>query len=316
MNESRFASIGEAISDESFPEVDLALRRGRHIDRDDGSWYALLADGQSLFEDFYRRFDCELVHKSDGYFFLLPTGDRLGRRQLSVAEMLVGQALALLLLEPSTVERGGVIPREDVLAQLVTVMGAEALTRALNPKKRRRDERVAEETVRSKVAEAIRRLVQLGFVESIDQERLRLRSALMRFAEPVRQADGGGEALRELVALGEVALGSGERDASNSAASGEEDSAFEALVSADTGDDASQEELAKGTGDDAWDDVFAVEADGQDEEARPAEADPASKSEPLPAQAAGPGAGFPEASLADTGSACQQRAKEEPEPGS
>lgn len=202
-----FVQIGDIIADDSFPDMDLALRRGRHIDRDDGAWYALLVDGQVLLEEFYRRFGGELIHSSDGFFYLLPTGDRLGRRHLSLAEMLVGQALALLWLDPCTVESGGIVTRDEVLAHLSRVMGAAALTRALNPKKRRLDERVAEEAVRSKVAEALRRLAGLGFVEALDSDKIRLRSPLMRFAEGVRGEAAQGQALKDLAASGRIVLG-------------------------------------------------------------------------------------------------------------
>jgi hypothetical protein len=33
------------IQDLMFPAVDVALRRGRNIDREDGDWYAFIADG-------------------------------------------------------------------------------------------------------------------------------------------------------------------------------------------------------------------------------------------------------------------------------
>lgn len=205
MNDS-YTRLEDVILDEAFPEVDLALRRGRHIDRDDGPWYALLVDGEEHLVTFYRRFGCELLHKTDGYFFLLPINDNLGRRQLSLAEMLVGQALTLLYLDPATVQHGGVVDREQVLGHLAAVMGTDALVRALNPKRRRYDERVAQETVRSKVAEALRRLAGLGFVELIEGERVRLRPALMRFAEPVRGLSAPQDALARLVAAGEVVL--------------------------------------------------------------------------------------------------------------
>src|SRR5690606_34170879 len=151
MTKPAFESLADVIADEAFPDLDLALRRGRHVDRDDGPWYALLSDGQAHLEVFYRRYGCELVYKSDGYYYLLPTANRLGRRHLSPAEMLVGQGLTLLYLDPSTVQTGGVVTREQLLAQLANVLGPEALVRSLNPKRRRYDERVAEETVRQKV---------------------------------------------------------------------------------------------------------------------------------------------------------------------
>ncbi len=207
MTDSAFHTLEAAIADEHFPDVDLMLRRGRHIGRDDGTAYDYLVDAQALLEPFYRRYSCELVQQSDGYFYLLPSGDRLGRRQLSAGEMLVGQALALLYLDPATLQGGGLVAREALLQRLSGLLGAQALVRTLNPRKRKYDERVAAETVRTQVGEALRRLQDLGFVDVMDEARLRLRPALMRFAEPVRGLADPNAALERLVARGEVALG-------------------------------------------------------------------------------------------------------------
>jgi chromosome partition protein MukE len=206
MTRPGYAQLQDVILDPDFPELDLALRRGRHIDRDDVAWYALLGDAQDHLEAFYRRYGCELVHKPDGYYYLLPTGDKLSRRQLAAGDMLVGQALALLYLHPSTVERGGLHTTEELIAQLASVMGSDALIRAFNPKRRRYDERVAQKTVRTRVGEAARRLAGLGFVELVEADQLRLRPALLRFAEPVRGLSEPAEALAQLVARGEVTL--------------------------------------------------------------------------------------------------------------
>lgn len=207
MKDSSFHCLEAAIDDEHFPEVDLALRRGRHIGRDDGTAYDYLIDAQALLEGFYQRFGCELVQRSDGYFYLLPSGDRLGRRHLSAGEMLVGQTLALLYLDPTTLQHGGLVGREAVLQRLSGLLGTEALVRTLNPRKRKYDERIAGETVRTQVGEALRRLADLGFVDILDDSSLRLRPALMRFAEPVRGLVDPTEALERLVACGEVLLG-------------------------------------------------------------------------------------------------------------
>ncbi len=206
MSRAEFPELGDVIADADFPALDLALRRGRHIDRDDTAWYELLTSAQDHLEPFYRRYGCELIYKPDGYFYLLPTGDQLSRRQLSPTDMLVGQALALLYLDPATVERGGKAAIEDVIAQLVTVLGSDALLAAFNPKRKRQDERVAQKAVRNGVAQAIRRLAQLGFCDVGEADQLRLRAALLRFAEPVRGLTAPAEALAKLVAQGEVAL--------------------------------------------------------------------------------------------------------------
>jgi len=223
MTRPGYAQLQDVIVDPDFPELDLALRRGRHVDRDDVAWYALLGDAQDHLEAFYRRYGCELIHKPDGYFYLLPTGDKLSRRQLAAGDMLVGQALALLYLHPSTVERAGLHSQDDLIAQLAAVMGSDALIRAFNPKRRRYDERVAQKTVRSRVGEAVRRLAALGFVDLADSDQLRLRPALLRFAEPVRGLSAPAEALAQLVARGEIAL--------------EDDGAPEAGEAGEAGDD-------------------------------------------------------------------------------
>lgn len=207
MSGSAFGTLEEVLADEHFPEVDLALRRGRHVGREDGGAYEYLVDAQALLEPFYRRFSCELVQQSDGYFYLLPSGDRLGRRQLKAGEMLVGQTLALLYLDPTTSQYSGVVAREALLQRLSALLGTDVLMRTLNPRKRKFDERVAAETVRTQVAEAVRRLADLGFVDVLPGEQLRLRPALLRFAEPVRGLGDTSAALARLVARGEVLLG-------------------------------------------------------------------------------------------------------------
>jgi chromosome partition protein MukE len=209
---SSFRELQDVILDESFPEVDLALRRGRHIHPGDERWYEFLLDAQGLLEPFYRRFGCALEQRTDGYFFQLPVSDGLGKRHLGVPEMIVGQGLALCFLDPRSLPGGGVITREELLNQLASVMGTDALMQALNPKRKRADERLMQRTVRQKVNEALRRLSQLGFVELLDGDQLRLWPSLMRFAEPVRGLDAPSEALKRLLERGEVSLGPGDPD--------------------------------------------------------------------------------------------------------
>lgn len=203
---SAFARLEDVVLDPQFPPVDLALRRGRHIGRDDGAAYAFLVDALEHLEPFYRRFACDLIHRSDGWFHLLPTGEELGRRHLSVAEMLVGQTLALLYLDPATVSEGGRVQRELLLARLAGLVGTDTLVRLLSRTRKRRDERVAQEMVRGKITEAIRRLAALGFVDVGDDDRLQLRPAVLRFADPVRGLDDPAAALARLVAQGEAMM--------------------------------------------------------------------------------------------------------------
>ncbi len=208
MNESAFHQLEEIIQDALFPEIDLALRAGRHIDRDDGERYAFLLDAQSLLESFYRRYGCELIHASDGFFYLLPVGEQMGRRHLTAGEMLVGQTLALLYLEPTTVQAGGVTQQSVVVARLAGLVGERDLIQALNPRRRKYDERIAQETVRLEIAKALRGLEALGFIDLGEGEQIRLRLALLRFAEAVRGLNKPADALSRLIAEGKAIAGS------------------------------------------------------------------------------------------------------------
>src|SRR5690349_22270376 len=96
--------------------------------------YEYLVDAQALLEEFYRRFGCELIQQSDGYFYLLPSGDRLGRRQLSAGEMLVGQMLALLYLDPASLQQGGTVSREAPLQRLSALLSTDVLVRTIAPR--------------------------------------------------------------------------------------------------------------------------------------------------------------------------------------
>src|SRR5947209_7203656 len=165
MNEVPFSRLEDVVLDELFPVVDVALRQGCHIDRNDGSSYTFLLDSRNHLEPLYQRYGCELVHSTDGYFYLVPMNDLLGRRHLTVGEMLVGQTLALSYLDPATVSAGGTVHREEVLSRLAGLLGERELIQALNPRRRKYDERVAHETVRLEVGKALRGLASLGFIE-------------------------------------------------------------------------------------------------------------------------------------------------------
>lgn len=207
MIEQPYSALEDVVQDPVFPDVDLALRRGRHIDLDDAEWFAFLNDAQPHLEAFYRRFGCELLKVTDGYFYLLPSGERLGRRHLSRGEMLVGQGLALMYLDPATLKASGVVTVGQLLELLVSLVGQDRLIVTLNFRKSPpKDARIAEETARKELGKALRGLDGLGFVDRLPDDRLRLRTPLMRFADPVRGLTDPARALTQLMARGEVTV--------------------------------------------------------------------------------------------------------------
>lgn len=213
-----YNSLEAVVQDDLFPVIDLALREGRHIASDEPAEFAFVREAQVFLEPFYRRYGCELVQVNDGYFYLRPSGDRLGRRHLSSAEMLVGQALALLYLDPATVQSGGAALRGQVVELLDNLVGKENLVQALNRRRSgKRSERVAHETVRREIDQALRSLARLGFVEVLEGERLRLRPPVLRFAEPVRGLGDPAAGLQRLIerrdaVIVEMEEGGDERD--------------------------------------------------------------------------------------------------------
>lgn len=211
---TRYPNLEAVVAEPTFIDVDVALRRGRHIDRDDGELYEFLVEAQAWLEPFYRRYGCELVAQTDGYFYLVPRGERFVPRRLGSGEMIVGQTLALLYLEPSTVQTGGVVGHEQVLSRLSGLLAARDLAKTLEPRRQKfDDERVVAELIRTKVAQAVRRLAALGFVEIVGEDTIRLRAPLLRFAEPVHGLRDRAEAMQRLIAEGKIATQDDRRDA-------------------------------------------------------------------------------------------------------
>ena len=199
MSESRYRSLEDVVRDDTFPSVDLTLRRGGHISQEDVESFMFVADAQMLLEDFYRRYGCELIRSPDQFFYLVPTGDRLGRRHLSAGEMLIGQALALAYLDPAMLEQGGMIDRTQLVSRLSGLVGDVRLVRALNYRRRPSAERVAQEVVRNEVDKALRSLATLGFVELIAEDQVRLRMPVLRFADAVRGLEAPAAGLERLI---------------------------------------------------------------------------------------------------------------------
>jgi chromosome partition protein MukE len=222
MHEAAFAKLEDVLQDPLFPEIDMALRAGRHIDRDESVRYVFLLDAQSHLETFYRRYGCEFIHAADGYFYLLPTDDQMGRRHLSAGEMLVGQTLALLYLDPATLQAQGVTHQAVVVSRLEGLVGEKELVQALNPRRRKYDQRVAQETVRLEIAKALRGLAMLGFVDLLAGEQIKLRMTLLRFADAVRVVHDPVAAMAQLIAEGKAVIPTAAA-ADNSAADEEDD---------------------------------------------------------------------------------------------
>ena len=201
---SNFHSIEDVIWSDLFPKIDIALRKGYHISSHEDDLYEFLLDAQDILEPFYRRLGAELIWKSDRYFYLLPRGDKLSRSTLSTGEMLVGQVLALLYLDPSTLEFRGEVSYDLVLQRLSGFFSGKKLLAILEGRQRKYNERTGEEEIRKSIRRALRSLRKMGFITRVEQGHYQLHSSLMRFVEPVRGAAEQEKALRNLIQKGEI----------------------------------------------------------------------------------------------------------------
>lgn len=202
----QFESLQSVVTDPRFPEVDTLLRQGVHIDVDDIELYEFLLQAQGHLDAFYDGYDCRLVHAPEQYFFLVSEGTLLGQSRLSRAQMLVGQTLALMRMDPAHLAQAGRVTTEQLLTQLEMLVPAEGLFRLLAPRSRGKDRATDQRKVREAVQKALRGLDRLRFVDLDRDDTIGLRRSLMRFADPVRGRGDVQAALEQMVARGEAAV--------------------------------------------------------------------------------------------------------------
>lgn len=196
------AELLEALAHPSFPEVDLALRRGAHIHEAAFERYAFVHEHRAALTEFYDRYGCDLTYSTHGFYYLIPHGERLASRPLKRAEMLVGIGLCLAWLEPGVRTGRVTLTETALLERLGNLMGRQRLT-AILQRSRRRGNVIAEaDKNRRRLRGALRNLEELGFVERMAGEELRTSPALMRFAELVHGRDDVASALARLIDTG------------------------------------------------------------------------------------------------------------------
>lgn len=206
-----YENLLDVIHDPLFVKADIELRRGKHIGADnDAFMYDFLTSAQHYLEDFYEGYGVKLICGQEGFFYLLP--DRsispppLGSRKLGQMDMLVGQALALMRLDPAWLATGGRIPDLRILELIEHLIGQERLQRYVG-RKRGKDNELDGKKLRESLVSSLRVLERMGFLlrEGRGEASVVLPLIpIMRFVDPVRSSDPLDKALERLITDGEI----------------------------------------------------------------------------------------------------------------
>ena len=201
----------DVMRDPLFAPADLELRKGRHISVDNDAFtYDFLTSAHQLLEEFYAAYGLKLALGQEGYFYLLPDRNLspapLGSKKLGSMDMLVGQALALMRLDPAWLKTAGYIPDLKILELLDHIVGQERLLVYVG-RKRSRDNELEAKKLRDLLGASLKTLERMGFLRREGRGEasavLPLLS-IMRFTDPVRTSDCLGKAMERLIAEGEI----------------------------------------------------------------------------------------------------------------
>ena len=185
--------LAQALANPLFPALDSALRSGRHIGLDELDNHAFLMDFQEYLEEFYARYNVELIRAPEGFFYLRPRSTTLiPRSVLSELDMMVGKILCYLYLSPERLANEGIFTQQELYDELLTLADEAKLLKLVNNQE--------------KVRSSLTRLRRLGMVWFMghDSSKFRITESVFRFGADVRAGDDPREAQRRLIRDGEA----------------------------------------------------------------------------------------------------------------
>jgi chromosome condensin MukBEF MukE localization factor len=193
----------EIFYDKRFPAIDVALRKGFHFTEDDlDSWHFLVKNKQIL-SDFYSRYQAELLYDTEGFIYLSAFDSLFKQQKLRPSDMIVGQVLALYLVDPTILRNGGKVRKEDVISRISHLIPSEQipyLFYAARTRKARTD--LDDIKLKEAIEKSIRLLESLGFLSLDREELIRPHSSIYRFAALAKVKDGRDSVLKQLTSKG------------------------------------------------------------------------------------------------------------------
>lgn len=195
----------QALANPIFPELDSQLRSGRHISIDDLDNHAFLMDFQEPLEQFYARYNVELIRAPEGFFYLRPRSTTLiPRSVLSELDMMVGKILCYLYLSPERLANQGIFTAQELFEELLSLADESKLLKFVNQCSTGSD--LDKQKLQEKLRTSLNRLRRLGMVHFIqnDTNRFVISESVFRFGADVRSGDNVQEAQLRMIRDGEA----------------------------------------------------------------------------------------------------------------
>ncbi|ELX8379091.1 chromosome partition protein MukE [Providencia vermicola] len=197
--------MAQALANPIFPELDSQLRSGRHISIDDLDNHAFLMDFQEALEQFYARYNVELIRAPEGFFYLRPRSTTLiPRSVLSELDMMVGKILCYLYLSPERLTNQGIFTAQELFEELLSLADESKLLKFVNQRSTGSD--LDKQKLQEKLRTSLNRLRRLGMVHFIqnDANKFIISESVFRFGADVRSGDNVQEAQLRMIRDGEA----------------------------------------------------------------------------------------------------------------
>jgi chromosome partition protein MukE len=194
-----------ALANTIFPALDSQLRAGRHIGIEELDNHAFLMDYQEFLEEFYARYNVELIRAPEGFFYLRPRSTTLiPRSVLSELDMMVGKILCYLYLSPERLANEGIFTQQELYDELLSLADESKLLKFVNQRSTGSD--VDRAKLQEKMRASLSRLRRLGMVWFMgnDSSKFRITESVFRFGADVRSGDDAREAQLRLIRDGEA----------------------------------------------------------------------------------------------------------------
>jgi len=199
--------LAMALANPLFPALDSQLRAGRHIGIEELDNHAFLMDYQEYLEEFYLRYNVELIRAPEGFFYLRPRSTTLiARSVLSELDMMVGKVLCWLYLSPERLANEGIFTQQELYDELLALADEGKLLKLVNQRSTGSD--LDRQKLQEKMRASLSRLRRLGMVWFMghDSSKFRITESVFRFGADVRSGDDPREAQLRMIRDGEAML--------------------------------------------------------------------------------------------------------------